>query len=419
MRTVRAIGTTPTDRHRLDGDASEMIHGAVAAGWEPVRRAFARVIELDDAGAAVAVVRDGRTVVDLWGGADPESGAAWRSDSVVLTFSTAKGVLALLTAMEVQAGALDPDAPVARYWPEFAQAGKSSITVRDLLTHVAGLPVLPMSEITDLFDPTALAARLAAEAPAYPPRTAWIYHALSYGTLVGELLRRTTGLGINELVHQRVATLLGRAGPGSFGGSMWFGVPASEDHRRRDVLMEPIEPPAAPTTAAEACVAGYRASLQVMPLLERVGGQAGTEPMNSGAFLRAQVGGAGLVSDARSLARMYGACVADVDGVRLLDRDTAAFVASDQLRGISEPACTTGAVPTTRWGLGFEISHHAAPMLGEGSFGHAGMGGALSFASIPHRLGFSFVGQRMQFTAPGGDRRWQLLLSAVRAALTG
>lgn len=396
-----------------------MIHGTAAAGWEPVREAFARVVELDDAGAAVSVVRDGRTVVDLWGGADPVSGDEWQSDSVVLTFSTAKGVLALLTAMEVQTGTLDPDAPVARYWPEFAQAGKASITVRDVLTHVAGLPVLPMSEITDLFDPTALAARLAAQAPAYPPRAAWIYHPLSYGTLVGELLRRTTGLGIDQLVRQRLAAPLGRSGQGSFGGSMWFGLPATEEHRRRNVHMGPAEPPASPPAATETCAAGHLASLQVMPLLEWDGGRLGTEPMNNGAFLRAQIGGAGLVSDARSLALMYAACVADVGGVRLLDPGTAAFVASDQLHGISEPACTAGAVQTTRWGLGFEISHHAAPMLGEGSFGHAGMGGALSFASIPHRLGFSFVGQRLLFTTPGGDRRWQLLLSAVRVALTG
>lgn len=398
-----------------------MINGDVKPGWESVSDAFSQVLALDGAGGAVSVVRDGETVVDLWGGTDPLSGRDWEADSVVLAFSTAKGVLALLAAIEVQEGRLEPDAPVARYWPEFAAAGKEAITVRDVLTHVAGLPVLPITRIDELLDSAGLASRLAAEPPSYPPRSARIYHVLSYGTLVGELLRRTSGRDIGALVSQRIAARLGDDGQGSRGGSLWFGFPPGADSRWRPALMGPVEYPAPPacddTASGAACLASYRANLQIMPLFERVDAVMGTEAMNGPAFRRAQVGGGGLVADARSLARMYGACVAPVEGIRLLDDATAAYVSADHLGGIAEPACTPGAVVTTRWGLGFEIAHRACPMLGDGSFGHAGMGGRLSFASIPHRLGFSFVGQRMSFPEPGTDLRWRLLLSAVEQAI--
>lgn len=395
-----------------------MVDGEVSAGWEPVREAFARVVDIDEAGASLSIVQAGSTVVDLWGGSDPVTGRPWESDSVVLTFSTAKGVLALLAALAVQSGDLDPSAPVARYWPEFASNGKDRITVRDTLTHVAGLPVLPLTSVSDLATPIELAARLAEEPPAYEPRSARIYHVLSYGTLVGELLRRVTGRDIGALVTERIAEPLGRNGAGTPGGSMWFGLPAEQDHRLRRSLMGPAESPLAPPeTAGPACDAAYRANAQIMPLFERVGGVMGTEPMNGPEFVRAQVGGGGLIADARSLARMYGACTAEVDGVRLLDDDTVARVTTDQLGGITEPVYLPDAVPTTRWGLGFELSHVPAPMLGEGSFGHTGMGGRLSFAHVPSRLGFSFVGQRMSFPAPGQDERWRMLLAAVEESL--
>ena len=145
------------------------VHGEVAPGWEPLADAVADVLDTDAAGAAVAIVQDGDLVVDLWGGTDPLSGRAWERDSVVLTFSAAKGMVALLVAQQVQAGTLDPAAPVAWYWPEFAAAGKAEITVGDILTHVAGVPVLPLHGLTDLLDPVDLSARLAAEPPAERP----------------------------------------------------------------------------------------------------------------------------------------------------------------------------------------------------------------------------------------------------------
>ncbi|MFT4281824.1 serine hydrolase domain-containing protein [Microbacterium sp.] len=391
-----------------------MIDGHTAPRWTPLRDAFEAVVREDDAGASLAIVHEGELVVDLWGGTDPLSGRAWERDSVTLTFSTAKGVLALLAATEIEAGRLDPGAPVARYWPEFAAEGKGAITVGDVLTHTAGLPILPLDDIDDLRDPQALADRLAASAPSYPPRSARVYHVLSYGTLVGEILRRITGEDIQTLVRRRLADPLD--------ASLWFGLPGDAEARYLPALMGPVEFPAEPgmegdSDAARACRAAYRANLQIMPLFVRGAGGQGSEPMNGPEFLRAQVGGGGLVAHARAIATVYGACVAETGGVRLLTDATVAEVSADHLGGIPEPVCGPGAVPTTIWGWGFELAHPACAMLGAGSFGHAGMGGRLSFASARHRLGFSFVGQRMLFPDPGTDPRWARLLGAVQHVL--
>lgn len=389
-----------------------MLHGDIHPRWQRLADAFERVLDLDDAGASVAVVHDGELVVDLWGGADPLTGRAWESDSVTIAFSAAKGITALLAAMQVEAGLLDPAAPVARYWPEFAAAGKESITVRDVLTHVAGVPVLPIETVDDLLDSRALAEHLAAEPPAYPPRSARIYHVLSYGTILGEVLRRVTGQEIGALLRSRVGQPLG--------ASLWLGSPPEVDDRFRAALMGPVEsPPPPPHDGADALAldAGYRSTSQIIPLFERVDGVQGSEAMNSVAFRRAQLAGGGLVTDARSLARAYGACVADVDGIRLLTDETVRMVSRDHLGGVREPVYLPGAIPASTWGLGFEIAHPACPMLGAGSFGHAGMGGRLAFAHAPSRLGFAFVGQRMEFPPPGTDERWAVLLSAVEATL--
>ncbi len=397
----------------VHGEMRGEVCGEVRPGWEPLADAFAEVLVEDAAGAALGIVHDGELVVDLWGGNDPLSARAWERDSIVLAFSAAKGMVALLVAMQIEAGTLDPRAPIAHYWPEFAAAGKGEITLQDVLTHVAGVPVLPLETLDDLLDPVALAARLAPLPPAYQPRTARVYHILSYGTILAEVLRRVTGRGLGELLREQIAEPLN--------ASLWFGTPPSSDPRFRLSLMGPVEPAPMPdvTTGptAAACAAAYTSLAQVIPLFERVDGEHGTETMNTTSFRRAEIGGGGLVADARSLARVYGACVADVDGVRLLHPHTVAGVSRDHLGGITEPQCSPGAATTTRWGLGFEIAHEFCPMLGPGSFGHAGMGGRLAFAHAPSRLGFAFVGQRMSFPPPGEDSRWQRLLAATAAVL--
>lgn len=387
-----------------------VINGVVAAGWESVRAAFADALAIDEAGGALALVHRGETVVDLWGGTDPLSGRPWERDSVTLGFSTAKGVVALLLAQEIEAGRIDPDAPIATYWPEFAENGKAEITVHQVLTHTAGMPVLPVRRVADLLDPLSLAERLATEPPAYAPGSARIYHVLSYGTILGEILLRVSGKDVGTLLAERVAEPLG--------GSLWIGQPEDVEPRYRPSLIGPVEDPPRPDAApGSVCDAGYRANTQVTPIFARVDAAPGSEPMNQLDFRRNQLAAGGLVTDARSLARMYAATLGEVDGVRLLQPETVKRVSRDQLGGVREPLCYPSTVPTTRWGLGFEISHVHCPMLGEGSFGHAGMGGRLAFAHAPSELGFAFVSQRMTFPEPGTDVRWAGILAAVRGAL--
>ncbi|HEX9546320.1 MAG TPA: serine hydrolase domain-containing protein, partial [Acidimicrobiales bacterium] len=165
------------------------VDGQVAPGYERVREAFtANFAEHGDVGAAFALYRDGRLVVDLWGGVrNKDTGERWEQDTLQLVFSTTKGMTAVAANLLVQRGELDLDAPVAEYWPEFKAAGKDSTPVRWLLSHKAGLPVLDRKMApSDLFAWDPVCGALAAQPPVWEPGTAHGYHAITYGFLVGE-----------------------------------------------------------------------------------------------------------------------------------------------------------------------------------------------------------------------------------------
>ena len=195
-----------------------MIAGTVAAGFEPVRDAFAANFERPQAyrerGAARAVYRHGDCVVDLWGGfADRAGSRPWTRDMLVNLWSTTKGIAALCVARLVDRGALGYGDRVAAHWPDFAAAGKAEVTVAQLLSHQAGLPGFagPVS-VEDLFDQPAAAARLAAQAPLWPPGTANGYHAVTWGVLAAELVRRVDGRTIGRYLAEELAGPAGAAG---------------------------------------------------------------------------------------------------------------------------------------------------------------------------------------------------------------
>ncbi|MGN6378380.1 MAG: serine hydrolase domain-containing protein, partial [Gaiellales bacterium] len=185
--------------------------GLVSRGYENVREAFeSDLVERADDGAALAAVVDGRLVVDLWGGwADDARSVPWGRGTVAVIFSGSKGLVATLLLIAVDRGLLELDAPVARYWPEFAAHGKGGITVAELASHRAGLPGLSSAvSAKDLDDPGGLAARLAGQAPILQPGHP-CYHALTYGWLCGELLRRVDGRDAGRLVQEELAAPLG------------------------------------------------------------------------------------------------------------------------------------------------------------------------------------------------------------------
>jgi len=389
------------------------IHGRVAPGFEGVRDAFARSLDTPErSGAACAVVVAGETVVDLWGGtADPSTGAPWQAGTTTLVFSVTKGVVATLVNLLAERGELDPDMPVAHYWPEFGAAGKGRITVRTLLAHRAGLPVLdrqlPVAELLA----GAAAAELAGQAPLWRPEDGHGYHALTWGWLVGELLRRVTGSSTGELVTRYLAEPLGL--------NLRLGVPAPEgadiaqlidDVPRPDELRLLTEPAA--RAVAERLLA---ARSDPDSLLSRALTTNGVLPTphaatwNAPEVVAAEIPAANLVSDARSLARLYGACVAPSGPLLTVTTTTGATqVISDGPDRVT--------LRSTRFGLGYQLANDAVPMLGPGSFGHPGAGGSTAFADPRHATGFAFVTNQLRMSLLG-DPRAAGVLDALRSAL--
>ena len=394
-----------------------MIDGDVASGWLPVRDAFAENLDTGlDEGASLSVTVGGEPVVDLWGGADPITGSEFARDSVTIAFSVSKGVAAIALLQLVERGVVGLDAPVARYWPEFGVAGKGGITVRELLSHRAGLPVIELDPITLITDWELAVSTLAAQAPQYDRRKYFAYHALSFGFLVGELVRRASGMPFDAYVQEHIARPLDL--------DLWVGQPSAVEHRYLPSITEDVdagpfvEVPPEPGICRSVALSG----VQLLPLFRRVGGVLGSEPFNQPQFRAASIPAGNVVTNARSVARMYAACLGPVDGVRLLGEGLVTEAASDQAAGIRKPDCGAvdpweSGVPQV-WGLGFEISNDENPMLGPGSFGHSGMGGRLGFAQLGSDVSFGYVSQRMLYPPVGSlDPRTTRILRAITEVL--
>ena len=381
------------------------IHGFVTPGFEPVREAFARnFAERGEIGAAVCVYRDGRPVVDLWGGlADAESGRLWREDTLALVFSTTKGVTAACVHRLVERGILDLDAPIARWWPEFAAHGKAGISLRQVLAHRAGLPLVEADlsrEQVYAWDPVCEA--LAGQAPEWEPGTRHGYHVRTFGWLLGEVVRRATGRSFGAVLRQELAEPLGL--------DLHVGLPASEEPRVAP-MVAPEEPSDPREREARARFLGPDTRLG--RALANPSGRFGYGPVwNTREVHAAEIPSTNGIATARSVARLFAALVGEVDGVRVLRPETLARAAEPASDG---PDAVIG-IPT-RFGLGFALP----PMLAacpDGAIGHLGAGGSLGFADPRERLGFGYVMNRMQLGLTG-DARVASLVAATYAALRG
>lgn len=395
-----------------------LVDGTVADGFEPVRDAFIENFTLrGDVGASVSVYLDGVPVVDLWGGyADPDAGRPWAEDTTALVYSATKGATSVLFHLLVQRGEIDLDVPVAQYWPEFAEAGKETITVRQLLSHQAGLP-LPEKRFTrgELFDGVAVSSALAAQEPLWKPGTAHGYHALTFGWLTGELISRVSGCSLGSLFASEIAKPLGL--------DLWIGLPEGVASDRAPLLDGKPDPNAldAIQDAEQKAIVLELISAATDPssLLSRVLTTNGALPTpdaatwNDRRALVMEQPAANAVTNARSLARMYGACVSDVDGARLLDADTVAAARQEQVYGRDRVT-----IAPSRFGVGFQLDHPGAPLLGTTSFGHVGVGGALGFADPEYRVGFGYVQNQLSGSL-GGEPRTAALIDALRFTLGG
>ena len=396
------------------GEDDLSVGGSVEPGWEGVadrfRQNFAEGLET---GAAVAVYRDGAPVVDLWGGvADSRTGRRWEKDTVACVFSTTKGITAICAHLLVQRGELDLDAPVSKYWPEFADGGKEDLRVRWLLTHQAGLPFVDQDlTLADLEAVAPVLRALEQQKPLWEPGTAVAYHAVTYGHLVGEVIRRITGKTLGQFIADELV--------GPLGLNTWLGLPAeaSVDLAFLDAM------PALTLPQPDGDAAGFGEA--AAELLERflraislgsalpfalVTGEPGD--FNDRRVLAIELGASNLVSDARSLARAYAATVSEVDGVRLLTDETVAEciptrTADTPAFGVPPELAGNGKMD---FGLGFMAGEKLSPS----SFGHPGAGGSLAFADPDSRLGFAYVPNRM---VAGAEDRAMALVAAVREAL--
>ncbi len=380
-------------------------NGWVTAGYESVAEAFQANFDVrGEAGAAFAVTVDGRLVVDLWGGtADVAVGRSWLENTIVPVFSGTKGLTALCLLMLVDRGQLALDEPVSKYWPEFAANGKERITVAQLVSHRARLPVVDaeLSE-SDVLEPERMATLLAAQAPERDPRAALIYHSLTYGWLCGELISRIDGRRIGDFFAEEVAAPLQL--------ELWIGLPDAQAPRVATLHYGPDWGKGTISDAEPAAGDELQRKMWFNPPLfppERM-------LWNERAWRRAELAGSSAIGTARSMARLYG-CLArggELDGVRLLSSD---MIALGRTR-LSEGTDPLTGEPLA-FGVGFALQTPARPFGPPAlAFGHGGAGGSIHGAWPEHAVGFSYAMNELR-DEPGSDGRAAPLLDALRRAV--
>ncbi|QMU69960.1 serine hydrolase [Streptacidiphilus sp. P02-A3a] len=382
------------------------IQGTVAEGYEPVREAFAaNFAHRGERGAAFALYRGGRAVVDLWGGsADGDGGGEWAEDTVQVLRSVTKGLSSAVVMLLVERGLLELDTPVGDYWPQFKASGKDSVTVRQLLSHQAGLPALevPLS-VALAVDGVSGPRSVAEQRPLWEPGTAHGYHPHTFSWLTGELVLRATGRTLGTVLAEEVA--------GPLGLDLWIGLPPEQRYR-----VGRLAAVAAPS-AASGAAPRFRPRREVAeayadpgsPTRRAFGAIDPAPDENTDAWRSAELPGANGIATARAVARCYAALIGDVDGAaRLLRPETLAAATAEQVSGPDRVL-----IAHSRFGLGFMLHGPASPMTSAAAFGHPGRGGSLGFADPALGIGFGYVTNGMLPTVVN-DPRAQALVRAVR-----
>jgi CubicO group peptidase (beta-lactamase class C family) len=377
-----------------------MIDGTCDSAFESLRAAFADNFgERGELGGAICLTVGGRVVADLWGGTTAP-GSSWRPDTLVNIFSVGKGLLATLAARLTGQGRLDPDSAVARYWPEFGAAGKETVTVRQLLSHQAGLPSvrrrLPPGA---MLDRAAMTGALAAQQPWWEPGTGHGYHVNTFGFLVGEVIRRVTGNTVGSVLRSELA--------GPLGADLYIGLPAAEHGRVADFHWDDPVPPEEDRSDLE------DDGLMAYNAYYNPSGLSGAGLLNSAAWRTAEIPSANAHGTARGIARVYAALAAGgaLDGVRIVDADALGDASAEQVHGhdkvLNRPS---------RFGLGFQLTQPERPLgPNPGAYGHFGAGGSLGFCDPGAGVAFGYVTNQM-------GPRWQnprnrALLDAVYECL--
>ena len=392
---------------RVEGGLS--LGGYCDEHFAAVRHAFAEnFLEHDEIGGAVAVILNSRVVVDLYGGhVDARRTELWQPDTLVDVYSVGKAVLAVLTLILVERGMVELDAPVTRYWPEFGAHDKGALTVRGLLAHRAGLPAIRRRLPDDaLFDWRVMCDALAAEAPFWAPGQAHGYHVNTYGFLVGEVVRRVTGVPVGEAVRRYVA--------GPIGAAFAFGVRRAQQQRIAAVC-GPSTMPVVPERWSELFPPTGDAERDLMTwhTYFNPNGLCGAGIVNSPEWRAAEIPSANGHATARAVAAIYAAFLAGgPQGARWVGPTLRAEAVTMHSDGAD-----TVIGRHSRFGLGFQLPHpERAIGPNARAFGHYGYGGSLGFADPDAGLAFGYL------TNHPSTRRWsapraQRLIDAVYASL--
>jgi len=382
------------------------VEGTCDPKFNRVKDAFVENFEKrNEVGAAAAVVLDGKSVVDIWAGhADREKTRPWTRDTLVNVYSTTKGVTAICAHRLADKGLLDIDAPVAKYWPEFAQAGKDKLPVRYLLSHRAGMAAVrkPLDDDA-LFNWNKMTTALAEQEPWWEPGTKHGYHALTFGHLVGEVIRRITGKTPGTYLREEIA--------GPLGLDLHIGLDAKDDARTGDMIAMPPPGPGEPNLFAE--VMKNPESVAFKAFMNPPGGMR-PGLVNTREWRAAEIPAANGHTTAHSLAKLYGTLArgGELDGVRVMSKEQVAQCSIEQSSG---PDALL--IINTRFSLGFMMSQPGASLGPNAkSFGHPGAGGSLGYADPEAKIGFGYTMNKMHASLLI-DPRATALIDAVYASI--
>jgi CubicO group peptidase (beta-lactamase class C family) len=375
------------------------IDGTCDDRFGAVRSEFEQCLDSgDELGASIVVDVDGDVAVDLWGGHSDEGRTLpWERDTITNVWSTTKTVTSLAALMLVDRGELDVDDPVSRYWPEFAAAGKQDVLVRHLLSHTSGVSGLDQpAAIEDLYDWEKSTARFAAQAPWWQPGTASGYHALNFGHLIGEVLLRITGRSLKQFVAEEIA--------GPLGADFQIGAAEADWDRIADV----VPPPPLPIDLAALDPASPMVRTFTGPVVD-------ANFANTPEWRLADIGAANGHGNARSVARVMSVLPrgGEVDGVRLLRRETIELIFREQANGVD----LVLGVPL-RIGIGYGLPQlDTIPYIPDEKVCFwGGWGGSLIIMDIGRRVTISYMMNKMGAGIIGSDRG-ERYVRAIYAAL--